>query len=348
MLKLANQVLDIYDDVEMKTLRKLASLNSKINVEEKENVDQYALSIITKKAAKLDKFPINSHDSTWLSNHYFQENFSKLPKLAQEIAAHNIKVACAFYRVEPTPAVEKLAKVHYTNTFYENDEFPQRQLETSDLSKFAEIEQICNNDTFAKYAFGTCDDVKLGAEYFEKFAEKIPVEYRHKYACALQRRAGDLGINLSGLIEKYAGNAYNAHLDAHLSSRKSLLDGKMVVVMDKLAEMKNDMPPIEFARLLHQFDKKANLEKYYGSFLTNPYESTFAYTNNSKCLYKKASGSKITHDSLTQLVTAKYDKIKEYFGKDLADALKKDAVPIFESLPNDAKEIISNIADGTL
>jgi hypothetical protein len=115
-----------------------------------------------------------------------------------------------------------------------------------------------------------------------------------------------------------------------------------------MASMKNDIPPREFANLLHQFDKRANLEKYYGSYLTNPYESTFSMLSNPKCLYKTAMGNRFTPDSLSSLMNEKYDKIKENFGKDLADALKKNPTEIFESLPKDAKEIIAGIADGSL
>ena len=353
MYKLANQVLDAHDDAERATLKKLAKFNPKINMLTNDEVanlqdDDFALTIITKRASKLNKYPVESHDSTWLSNQYFNEHCYKLPKEAAEVAAHNIKIACEKFNIAPTPAVASMAKEADSNIYYERD-IIERQDKTlaADLTKFAQVREIGDNYTFAQYAFPTLSHVKLANIYFNEHHDKMPVEYRHKYACSLQRRAGELGETLKGKITKYASNAYNAHVDAHLISRKTLVNDKFAEALDKLASMKEKLQPIEFANVLHAFDKKANLEKYYGGYLVNPYEATFATQVNPKAIYKSASHS-LSEDSLSKAVTEKYAKIKEYFGKDIADVLKKEGMPVFESLPNDAKEIIAGIVDGSL
>jgi hypothetical protein len=359
MFKLANQMLDAYDDVERTYIRKLAKIDPKIYLmtdsEKRELTDNdYALSVITKKASKLNKFPVDTHSNAWLSNQYFNETHWRLPKEAQEIAAHHIKRACDQFGIPTTTAVEGMAKEASSNVFYEGDLPSSAKVSRTtevDLSKFAEVQQIADNYTFAQYAFPTAAHVKLGNEYFSQFAKDMPLEYRHKYACALQKRAGELGTVLKGEISKYAANAYGAHIDAHLASRKSLLDvadPKFTSALDKMASMKKDMAPIEFARLLHGFDKRAGLDRYYGGYLINPYEATFVNQKNPGFMYKSASYQDLTADAIGKLAIDKYAKIKEYFGESIADSLKKEGASIFDSLPMDAKEIIAGIADGSL
>lgn len=354
MYKIANQVLDAHDDTSLDILRKVAKLNPSINMmtdEERLSLkdNDFALSVITKKASKLNKFPVNNYDSTFLSNQFFNETHQRLPKIAAETAAHNIKVACAIFNVTPTEAVEKLANDRGSNRYFEEDvRIPAREA-SNKLEKFAQVQQIGDNETFASFTFATPDDVNKGVEYFNGFSEKMPIEYRHKYASVLQRKATEFHMpEIHGQVEKYAGTAYNANVDAHLSSRKSLVNEKLAAAYEKLASYKNTVSPVEFAKLMLGIDKKAGLDRHYGSYLTNPFEATFARLSNPKCLFKTASGDSVTPDNIKKMATDKYAKIKEYFGHSLADALKNDGADIFESLPNDAKEIVVGIADGSL
>lgn len=357
MYKLANQVLDAHDDTTKTILKKVASKNGNINMltaDERSMLtdDDFALSVITKKASKLNKFPIESHDSTWLSNEFFNETHLNMPKEAAQIAAYNIKIACERYNITPSPAVEGLAKEAPSNVYFETDIVsPNQKVEVEDMSKFAQVQKICDNQTFAQYTFAKVADVNLGCEYFKQYSSKMPLELRHKYASALQRRAGDLGMTITDpAIRKYASSSYSAHLDAHLASRKELLqikEASFTAGLDKLASMRNQLTPSEFAQVLHGFDKRAGLDKYYGGYLTNPYEATFASIVNPE-LVKVSSSKSMTPDALGKLFNDKYAKVKEYFGSSVADSLKKEGAAAFEALPNDAKEIISGIADGTL
>lgn len=362
MFKLANQVLDAYDDTQRLHLKKLALLNPKIYMMTPDELskladDDFALSVITKKANKLNKFPVNSYDNTWLSNQYFQETHYRLPKEAAQVAAFHIKKACEKHNITALSAVEGMAKEASSNVFYEKD-LPAgaaiTRTSTPDLSKFAQVQQICDNDTFAKYAFATPGHVKMAVRYFEEFCDKMPLEHRHKYAAAIQRRAGDLHMGKQpGRVAKYASDIYSSHVEAHIRSRMSLLDvaePSLKEALNKVAAAKATMIPADFAKLLHQFDKHAKLDRYYGAYLTNPYEATFAVqvNPNAQPIFKSASFSALTPDVVMKIASEKYAKIKEYFGASVADSLKKEGAAVFESLPNDAKEIIAGIADGSL
>lgn len=357
MFKLANQVLDAHDDIERVHLKKLAKINPQVNMitEEERNAlpdREFGICFITKKASRLNKFPIESKDSTWLSNQYFNETHYNMPKEAAEIAAGFIKKACEKFGITPTAAVASMAKTASSNVYYEKDIAASAKVNRTndvDLSKFAEVSKIGDSYTHAQYVFASPTHVKLGNAYFDQYSDKMPVIDRHKYAAALQRRAGELGMTLTGKISKYASNAYGAHVNAHLSSRRALLnDQTFVTALDKMAAMKDTMAPMDFANLLHGFDKRAGLNKYYDGYLVNPFAATFAGQHNPKALYKSASYGSITADGISKLATEKYAKIKEYFGVSIADSLKKEGAPAFDALPNDAKEIIAGIADGSL
>lgn len=361
MFKIANQIIDAHDDVTHLHLKKVARKNPTLDMmspEERSNLmdHEFALSVVTKTASKLNKFPINNHDSTWLSNEYFDRTFQRLPKLAAETAAYHIKKACAVHKVKASSMVEKMAKEVPSNVYYEVDSksAPKlAQVVNLNLSELAEVQKIGDNYTFAQYAFKSPSHIKMASEYFDKFNDKMPVEYRHKYAAAIQRRAHELGLPAQkGQVVKYASDHYSGMVDAHLNSRKSLVetsDPKFSGALNKLASVKKDMTPTEFAGLLHGFDKRAGLEKYYGGYLTDPYLATFAGEPDPYQGWScKVANSEMTPDKLKMVASKHYDKIKDYFGKDVASELKKNGVPIFDSLPNDAKEVIVNIADGSV
>lgn len=364
MLKIANQVLDFQDDLDKSILKKLASsgrLSGDIRVlsdEQRANLDDtdFALSVITKKASKINKFPIDSKDSAWLSNEYFDMTHRNLPEEAALIAAYNIKVACERFKIKTSPAVEALSeKTASSNIYVEKDiVLSERNISIRDegksLEKFAAVKKIGDNYTHAQYVFNTVGAIKTACEFFKENSKKMDVEYRHKYAAAIQKRAGELAFEVTEPeVKKYASDSYSAHLDSHLASRRELMAVKDPIYtesLSKLASMKNALTPTEFAGMLHNFDKSAGIDRYYGGYLTDPYLSTFAAMANPNLI--KLGSMKIAPEAMKGFFTEKYAKVKQYFGSSIADQLKKEGSVAFESLPNDAKEVLAGIADGTL
>lgn len=358
MLKIANQIIDAYDDIHKDTLKKLAAIRPDCKLMTPEELGQlkdhdHAVCVITKKASKLNKFPINNMDNTWLSNEFFQRTHPCLPEEAAKIAASNIKLACMKYKIKTTPAVEKYASKDVSDNVYFEKDYdlkPVNMVNRVDLTKFAQVKNIGENYTVAQQVFSTPSHVKVAADYFKENIEKIPLDLRHKYAAAIQRRARELGMPvITGEVGKYASDYYSPMVDAHIKARNSLLETKpdLRETLQKISSAKKDIPPSQFAQLLHGFDKKAGLSKYYGGHLTDPYIASFAYEANpyDGYVYKTASMS-MGDDEIRAGVNAHYGKIKEYFGQSIADELKKDPVPIFDSLPNDAKEMIGRIMSG--
>lgn len=365
MLKLANQVVDFYDDVTKDGLRKIAHLAPGVvalSADERSRLrdDDFALCMITKKAAKLLKYPIHDRDSTWLSNQYFGLYHDNLPKTAAMIAARNIKTACARFGVPPTTAVNAFGgddseKVASSNVCYESSAEPlekRASFQEVSLEKIAQVAEIGDNYTSAQYALSTPAHVKVACRYFEDKLDKIPLEQRHKYAAAIQRRAHELGMGQQkGAVVKYAADHYSAHVDSHIQSRATLLETQPAQrdLLTKLAAAKKELPPAKFASALHNFDKQAGLTRYYGSALTNPYEATFAAEPDQYAGYRvKVAGITMTHEDVQSLASTKLAKVKEYFGDTIAQEFGKNPVAIFDSLPMDAKEILARISDGLI
>ena len=364
MYKFANQIIDVYDDPYGDYLRKFASEGPDVYVmtpEEKARLadDDYALCFITKTAEKLPKFPINTRDNTWLSNKMFPETFSKLSSRAASRAACFIKKACEWHGISPCHEVRECAAGRFENNlhFQSDDERPAALTKTASpirMDKIADVNNIAENYTHAQYALSTPAHVKIAARYFEEKHEKIlDREARHKYATALQLRAEDLGMSpLDGAVAKYASDAYSAKLAGNLAARRRLLDGDdgNLRELDKLASAKDKFTPYQFAQILNGIDKKAGLSKYYDSYIDDPYRSTFSpKVASDKVVWMDKLGSrKLTESEIVKVVNDSNPKIAEYFGKKIAADMKTDPVPIFDSLPNDAKEIIANIHDGLL
>lgn len=359
MLKLANQVIDAYDDVGLDGLKKLAELKPDLQVMSVEDRaalrdSDFALTLITKKASKLNKFPINSHDSTWLSNQFFEMNCHKLPDSAAKIAAANIKVACAKFKIEPAPSVTVFASMSKTaqaRTFFEGSDTKPSRLEAAgpDLTKIAAVNEIGENYTAAQYAMRTPAAVKIAARFFEEKHKDLDVESRHKYAAAVQRRANELGMAPEqGAIGKYASNHYSGMVDVHVRARASLLhNSDHKSTLSKLGSMRDGLAPADFARALFAFDKKAGLARYYGSHLTDPFLATFAAQPDQNPGRVKIGSSLLDSDELKKLASEKYAKIRDYFGESIASEFRRDPQTIFDSLPLDSKEVMAGIFNGT-
>lgn len=360
MFKVANQVVDAYDDVAQIQLRKVAAERPEtymMTPSEKAALPDsaFALSVITKKASKLNKFPVRTADDAWLSNRFFEMNRFNLPKEAAATAAHFIKKACLKHGIAPSAAVCEMAKEASSNVYFEPENalhlVPMRQ--EVDLSKFAAVQDIANNYTHAQYVMKSPAHVKVASQYFEDKHLKMPLELRHKYAAAIQTRAHELGMQPEkGMVSKYASDHYSGQVDGHVRSRLSLLETASSETRggyEKLAAAKTQLTPSEFAQTLHGLDKAASLTRYYGGALQDPYLATFGREPDRYAGWRfKGAQALIQADDLQKLAIGGYKKVAMHFGSHMADEFKKHPVEIFDSLPNDAKEIMAGIAAGTI
>lgn len=113
-------VLDVYDDYNGETLRELYPTRDDIpegvkqahlvNGDDRTRLpdDVFAL-VLLNNGEKLRKYACVDEGNTLLSVQYFLKHAHKLPTEAQQVAAENLKAACAWYDFMPPAALEKLA-----------------------------------------------------------------------------------------------------------------------------------------------------------------------------------------------------------------------------------------------
>lgn len=373
MRMLENIVLDLFDDQNIKgTFEKIASsipedmkASSLPTSEDRDQLDdtQFALSIITKTASRMNKFPINDKLNTVLSNEYFDLNHAKLPAEAQKVAATYIKLACDRYGVEAKESVKEASSQFpvMANIYIEklNDKAAgpiiiEKQASAPIRSEYyyALVKTAGDGQTNRSYAMPNADAVQKAANYFEKYAKQFAPEDRHSYASNVVKRAVELGVDVdSPTLQKYAGLCFNSDVGAYLSSRKNLVEDRpeFTEALDKLASHQGKTDPTTFARVLHEFDKRAGLTRYYDKYLADPYASTFGIetTKTASQIYE-IDGLTVNEGDIEKVANEKYDTLKSYFGQTLADGLKKEGSPAFLALPDDSKEVIARIINGEI
>lgn len=371
MKKLSSVIIDVFDDVNLgDTLKKIASrlpldVKSKPlpTIEDRNLYDdtQFALTIFTKEAQKLNKFPINSRVNTALSNEYFDLTHHKLPAEAQKTAATYIKLACERYGLNPSHSVKTAAEKFpiMTNIYFENGKdkpagkLMAKQAEKAESRYFhALVKEGIDGSITRKYAMPDKTHVEKAVEYFDKYASQFKPEDRHQYAHNVVKRSVELGLDISSPgIKKYAGLGYGNDMGDHISIRKKLLEDhpQYTTALDKLASYQDSTDPITFAKVLHELDKKAGLDKYYDKYLADPYLSTFGSSLSKTASYVyDEDGIYLTDNDIEKVARDKYATLKNYFGSTLADGLKKEGASAFVALPKDAKDIIARIANGEI
>lgn len=371
-MNLENVVIDLYDDVYLEgTMQKCASrIPAHLRemeiptIEDRNDLDdtQFALSLFTKTASKLNKFPINNQINTAISNVYFDLNHSKLPSEAQTVAATYIKKACAQYGIEPCEAVKVAAQEvpTFPNIYIEklNDKaggtlVKEAKEADPDSKYFYALQKTAgNNQANRMYAMPRAEDVKKAEAYFDKYAKEFSPEDRHQFASNVVGRATELGVDInSSNLMKYAGVHYSTDIETQINTRKNLAYGNAQIqeAFDKLASMQDKTDPQTFAKALHKLDKIAGIDKYYDTHLSDPFASTLSSgaVKTASALYE-VDGLEVSEDDLAKVTKSNYDTLKNYFGETLADGLKKEGTAAFMALPETTKEIIARIAHGEI
>lgn len=357
-MNLENAILDMYDDINLRdTLVKIgAVIPEDVRNEQLPDVtfrdtlpdNAFALTIFTKNAYKLNRFPIDSKLNTSLSNIYFDLNHHKLPEGAVKIAASLIKKACSRFNIDPTYSVNKASEpdialnVFFENPFKSNEKYASRIEEPNPCEHFA----LKN-----KYPLENKEHIKKACDYFNKYASNLTLDDKHTYAFNTFNRAAELGVKTTPEIEKYAAARYGSPsiLEQALSMRKALLpeDSSLRKEFDKVGAFKVKATPNELTKALAQLDKEAHLDRYYDTHIKDPYETICGIDKTASYVYSK-NDIYMTEDDLKKLPNTKEKILKDYFGDTLVKGLKSDGVEAFTALPDDSKDIIARIWNGDI
>ena len=198
---------------------------------------------------------------------------------------------------------------------------------------------------FNMYPLDSLLQIKTAAEFFPDNRNHFHPKLRREFCSNLVKRAAMVGHPLSDEIHKYGSATYapTVEVEVALEGRKGVLSDRNAVVLDKLAAMRPQMTPDDFALALGEFDKMAGIEHFYDCDIPDPYYSVFGKVAASDDTV--VIGNDImTDNELKCFAKGDFRLMRDTFGSDMADEFKKDPRGIFDSLPVDQKKMIIRMA----
>lgn len=195
-----------------------------------------------------------------------------------------------------------------------------------------------------RYPLDSWVQVKTAAEYFDENRKLFHPDHRREFCVHLEKRASQLGIEVSSDVEKYASVTYApmVELKVSLDGRRCILDEDDTAVLNKLAACQIDMTPGEFALALSEFDKMAGIDSLYDTDIPDPYYSTFGKTAADTTTV--LGNDIITDEQLKDWGKKGFSSMVKSYGEEMATEFRKDPKAIFDSLPVDQKKRIIQMA----
>lgn len=200
-----------------------------------------------------------------------------------------------------------------------------------------------------KYPLDSYADVQKAIQYFSENYTELGPEDRHVYCVKTASRATEIGLEIPELMARYGSNLYSPDLEAHLANRRTYCDRDFIPVYNELAEKRASIEPELFAELLTETDEAANLHWLWGGQVSDPYYATFGGISEKEKIatqwsWQSRTGDYVTYEHLMHFVTNARKKLQKHFSDDIVNALQKDPVAIFSSLPDTHKSIIARMA----
>ena len=326
MLKLAGNVIDMYDDPSfMADPRGQALLGSELKKPEELNklTDKDFAVKVASDGVIYRKYPVYNQTSTSLSCAYFLQKEAELPDEFKKTAGRRLVEACKRYEMTIPENLQKYA--------------------SSAASKLVKIAQPT--------APSTINDADTLFELTERrlLAEfpKMTPEYRVNSAVQMEKVAGER--KLAQMIYDYLPkDNYGPLFKIAMNARLAVLHGESaddfkLDTFSELAKSASQLHPAQFALRLREFDKLAGFDTRYAAGLIDPYKACFggvlqidqdAITLAKPVTSKGVELDKIASDSMT--VTQHVSELKTLFPK-YTESFKKEA----------AKTVDPEFADST-
>jgi hypothetical protein len=183
--------------------------------------------------------------------------------------------------------------------------------------------------------------------WFDQSGSSLPPDDRKQYCEKLAARASELGVRVPDDIRKYSSTGYapDGEMRVAVQTRmqfwsdgdpeKSLLEG--------LLEKRASVPPEVFCEALRVFDEATGLDSEWDRSVADPVYSTFGFIKEAMWTFRD-QGLTLDEGRLFRIVMER-SKIAERFGDEIADAMQKEPIKIFNSLPLNVKRIITRLAN---
>jgi hypothetical protein len=144
----------------------------------------------------------------------------------------------------------------------------------------------------------------------------------------------EAGVKAEGLSDAYLASEYGTDLGISIRMRKlALAEDSQKTILDGLLKEASKLPPADMVAALSDFDVENQLVHLYGHRLPDPYESVYGTTYQVKTAGVRFKGESLPADRFKQMIADKYTQLSESFGKEAADQLMSNPIPVFNSLP---------------
>ena len=334
----------------------------------------------------LRKYAMHDSAHLTLSTLYFLECGHLLPKEAQAVAANNLVQAHSWYDSKPPAALQKVADLIGTEVMPRGTlrgksirVNPSKHVSTASKVASASFtdpnvdvqhlappaREVAYEPTHTclqgQYPIDSYEQIKTAEEYFDEYAHELSPLDRREFAVSLTKRAGDLGIPISGRALDYSGSNFGPHILAEIEKRAANFSGDPqgdVYTTLKKKVASGQVSPDMTAAALYQADTAFGLDQAYGKAVVgfrDPIEAVYGqekvahYKNDATDEYPDdkytwsrgsdyATGDQIRHLSRsTHLMEGVLDdKVQTAFGR--------DPVTVFKSLPEPQKHALARLA----
>jgi hypothetical protein len=346
MEKIANQVIDFYDDTKGEVLKKrypsaeglpaFIKEGNFMTPEERGNIRDslYAL-VLDNGEEHMRKFACTDACNTAVSVIYLLDHAKDiLPEPAVKTAAQNLLLACRTYDIQAPAQLEKMAGLippapdPYIDITYLDGPKTEQPVDKYCLTKEA------------KYPIQNYDQILKAIDFFEKNAAKFHPTQRREYSINLANRAEEVGVPITSSIRKYASNEYASKME--IRSELALRMGKTgsdegKKIYTALFEKTASVSPGVFANMLSQVDEDLGLSPYWDGSLKDPFSAVLV-EKTASFSYSTSQGY-IDEEDLRRLSEYR-EALAHAFGEDFADAFKKSPVTQFEALPEPDKNTV--------
>ena len=183
------------------------------------------------------------------------------------------------------------------------------------------------------------------AEHFEQYCYEYLPPSRAEYAVKLAS-IDPVGASQYPRLASYSGQIPRPFEKlSGLQAREGYVSDEGKQALQELQKIAREMTPYELEAVLTEFDSTFKLAQY--TYYPNPHETVF-YPLGTKIAERwTGSTESVTDENLIKFLDGDQAfHIVERFNEDLLEGLQKDPWPVFLSLPEPTKVIISRMVNG--
>jgi hypothetical protein len=194
-----------------------------------------------------------------------------------------------------------------------------------------------------KYPADTPEEVKQASSYFERYGEMLHPSQRREYCVKLAAQAEAFEIEVPECVTKYAGQEIGSDVLLHMATRGRMVDERGQQVLQKLAEAIPHSDPDTLADTLVQFDEHYGLSQEWDKRLPDPYAAVCSVKVAQEYVWSEGV-DRVSETDINSLIQRDIGNVRSALGEDVAQALVKNPVGVFKSLPDPHKRIVARLA----